>query len=193
MCACLGAHQGIDLIAGGRSKRTVRTEPRTVNVYVRLLVKLYRFLARRTNSGFNKVVLQRLFKSRTNSPPISIARIARNMAKKESHIACVVGTVTDDVRLHQTPKLTVCALRFTAGARARITQNGGNCLTFDQLAVMRPTGTNCILLRGPKSREALKYFGAAGVPGSTTKPRVRSKGRKFERARGKRSSCGFKV
>ena len=47
---------------------------------------------------------------------------------------------------------------------------------------------------GPrKSREAEKHFGPApGVPGSTAKPYVRSKGRKFERARGRRASRGYK-
>ena len=35
-------------------------------------------------------------------------------------IAVVVGTVTDDVRLSSTPKLRICALRFTDTARARI-------------------------------------------------------------------------
>ncbi|KAM0027965.1 putative ribosomal protein L18e [Helianthus debilis subsp. tardiflorus] len=43
-----------------------------------------------------------------------------------------------------------------------------------------------VLLRGLKnSREAVKHFGKApGVPHSHTKPYVRSKGRKFEKARG---------
>lgn len=52
-----------------------------------------------------------------------------------------------------------------------------------------------VLLRGPKnSREAVKHFGPApGVPHSHTKPYVRSKGRKFERARGKRNSRGYRV
>lgn len=52
-----------------------------------------------------------------------------------------------------------------------------------------------VLLRGPKnSREAVKHFGPApGVPHSHTKPYVRSKGRKYERARGRRNSKGFRV
>lgn len=51
-----------------------------------------------------------------------------------------------------------------------------------------------ILLRGPKNaREAVKHFGPApGVPHSHTKPYVRSNGRKFERARGRRNSRGFR-
>lgn len=74
-------------------------------------------------------------------------------------------------------------------------QAGGECLTFDQLALERPTGKDCVLLRGPKNnREAVKHFGPApGVPHSTTKPYVRSTGRKFEKARGRRKSRGYKA
>jgi large subunit ribosomal protein L18e len=68
-------------------------------------------------------------------------------------------------------------------------------LTFDQLAMRAPTGSGTVLLRGPKnSREAVKHFGPApGVPGSSSKPYVRSKGRKFEKARGRRKSRGYKA
>ena len=34
----------------------------------------------------------------------------------------MVGTITDDVRVYEVPKLRVVALRFTATARARIVQ-----------------------------------------------------------------------
>ncbi len=76
-----------------------------------------------------------------------------------------------------------------------LVQAGGECLTFDQLALERPTGKDCVLLRGPKnSREAVKHFGPApGVPHSHTKPYVRHKGRKFEKARGRRKSRGYKA
>jgi len=100
----------------------------------------------------------------------------------------VLGRRSEDI-----PKMTVCALRFTENARARILKQGGQCLTFDQLALQRPTGSNTVLLRGPMSREVIKHFGAPGVPDSHAKPYVRSKGRKFEKARGKRASRGFKV
>jgi len=186
---------GIDLEAGGRNKKVRRTAPKSENVYLKLLVKLYGFLVRRTDSNFNKVVLKRLFMSKTNRPPLSLSRLQKYMESKEDKIAVIVGTVTDDVRVYEVPKLRVCALRFTATARARIVKAGGECLTFDQLALLAPTGANTILLRGPKNaREAVKHFGRApGVPGSHTKPYVRSKGRKFEKARGRRNSCGYKA
>jgi large subunit ribosomal protein L18e len=117
------------------------------------------------------------------------------MKGKEGKIAVLVGTITDDTRLYEVPKLKVCALRFTETARARIVKAGGECLTFDQLALIAPTGSNTIMLRGPKlARESVKHFGKApGVPDSNSKPLVRSKGRKFEKARGKRASCGYKA
>ncbi|KAJ3416842.1 60S ribosomal protein L18 [Chytridiales sp. JEL 0842] len=180
--------QGIDTGKKHHVKKTARTEPKSEDVYLRLLVKLYRFLARRTDSKFNKVILKRLFMSRVSRPPISVSRIVRNLKNNEDKIAVVVGTITDDVRLLEVPKLTVAALRVTESARARIVNAGGEVLTFDQLALRAPTGKNTVLLRGPKSREAIKHFGAPGVPGSNAKPFVRSKGRKFERARGRRAS-----
>ncbi len=81
---------------------------------------------------------------------------------QEDKIAVLVGTVTDDVRLYEVPKLRVAALRVTETARARILKAGGEILTFDQLALLAPTGSNTVLLRGPKnSREAVKHFGPA--------------------------------
>merc|ERR1711924_144845 len=106
--------------------------------------------------------------------------------------AVMVGTVTDDVRMLDAPKgLKVCALRFTESARNRILSGGGEILTFDQLAQQFPTGSNCLLVRGPRAaREANRHFGAPGTTGAA--PYVRSKGRKFEKARGRRKSRGYK-
>lgn len=98
--------------------------------------------------------------SRINRPPVSISRLVANAGKEEKRTIVVVGTVTDDNRLLEVPKLSVAALRFTATARARILAAGGETLTIDQLALRSPTGSNTLLLRGPKnSREAVKHFG----------------------------------
>ncbi|MES1915218.1 MAG: 60S ribosomal protein L18B [Cercozoa sp. M6MM] len=185
---------GIDLgRAGGRVKKTCRDNAVSKNEYLATLIKLYRLLARRTDAKFNKVILKRLFLSKVNRPPISLARIARftQGGQADGKIVVVVGTVTDDIRMTKTPKLTVCALKFTESARARIVKAGGECLTFDKLAMRAPTGSNTVLLRGPRTREAIKHFGAAGTPHSGVKPYVRAKGRKFEKGRGKRASRGY--
>lgn len=47
------------------------------SLFIFLPLQLYRFLARRTNSTFNQVVLKRLFMSRTNRPPLSLSRMVR--------------------------------------------------------------------------------------------------------------------
>ncbi|KAF2495390.1 ribosomal protein L18e [Lophium mytilinum] len=175
-----------------------RKAPKSDNPYLQILTKLYKFLARRTDSRFNATVLRRLCMSKTNRPPVSISKIVENAAGKHTGKAqagktvVVVGTVTDDNRLLEVPKLSIAALRVTATARARILAAGGEVLTIDELAQRSPKGENTLLLRGPKNaRESFKHFGMG--PHKHKKPYVESKGRKFERARGRRRSRGFKV
>merc|ERR1712118_207986 len=125
------------------------------NPYLRLLCKLYKFLGRRTDSKFNKVIFKRLNMSGRNKPPVSLSKLAKSMENKDGKIACVVGTIADDKRLFDVPKLSICATRFTETARARIVKAGGECLTFDKLALRSPLGQGTVLLRGPvKAREA---------------------------------------
>jgi len=140
--------------------------------------------------------------SRTNRPALSLTRVLRYWKgkkqdpKKPVHkgqIIVHVGSITDDSRTYEIPPLKICALRVTATARARILKAGGEILTFDQLALRTPTGAGTLLLRGPKNaRDAVKHFGVPGTPGSKARPRVRSEGRKFEKARGRRKSKGYK-
>mmetsp|Transcript_45843 Transcript_45843/g.53001 ORF Transcript_45843/g.53001 Transcript_45843/m.53001 type:complete len:199 (+) Transcript_45843:28-624(+) len=190
---------GVDLTGIQKKKRTIRHHTLSSNPYVKLLVKLYKFLAQRTNSGFNKVVYERLIKSRSNRAPISLSRLATVVKRKavwqekgqKAPIAVVVGDVLDDIRLTKIPALRVAALRFSTSARARIAAAGGECLTFDQLALIAPTGKNTLLLRGRKSgRESVKHFGAAGKPGCHAKARVTSRG--AEVSRGRRAGKAYK-
>eukprot|EP00438_Fugacium_kawagutii_P000611 Skav207558 [mRNA] locus=scaffold3235:126001:136626:- [translate_table: standard] len=211
---------GIDIEAGGRKKvkkREVKSKKLgdkmmsvSQNPYLVLLCQLYKFLARRSESKFNKVICKRLNMSARNRPPLPQAIDMKCWLNKkrlrnfigaiwsyyvDGKIAVVVGKVTDDKRVYDVPEMKVCALGFTETARARITKAGGECLTFDTLAMRSPLGKGTVLLRGPvKGREVERHFGKApGVPNSKTAPYVRSKGRKFEKARGRRRSRGFKV
>jgi len=185
---------GIDL-GKHHVKKGHRTEPKSEDPYLALLVKLYRFLARRTEAKFNEVVLRRLYLSKINRPPVSLSRIVKQVQTRpssEGQIIVAVATITDDERMTVVPKLTVAALRFTRSAKERILAAGGEALTLDQLALRAPTGSNTILLRGGKNnRETVSHFGMG--PHKNKKPYVVSKGRKFERARGRRKSRGFKV
>ena len=192
----------IDLVKAGRVKLHRTRTLKAKNVYHRLLVKLYKLLARRTTSKFNKCVLKRLLNSRVNRTPVSLSKLAKYAQRKSftenksknDLIFAVVGTVTNDLRQIEIPEMKICALKFTERARERITSKNGKCFTFDQLAINRPKGENVILLRGTRDREAKKHFGKApGLPDANTKPYVRSKGRKFERARGRRRSRGYKA
>ena len=121
-----------------KKAKAKRVSPSSSNPYIYLLVKIYRFLARRAACPFNKTVLHRLMMSRTNLPPMTLSRILLNMKGRTDKIAVVVGTVTDDTRLAEVPKLRVAALRFTETARARILKAGGEVLTLDQLAMQAP-------------------------------------------------------
>jgi len=185
---------GIDIKAH-HVKKGNRTAPKSEDPYLLLLVKLYRFLARRTDASFNKVILHRLFLSKVNRPPISLSRIVVETSSAPdlaSKIIVQVGTVTDDIRLTEVPKFTIAALRFTRAAKERILNAGGEALTLDQLAMRSPQGANTILLRGKRNtRESVKHFGMG--PHKHKKPFTQSKGRKFERGRGRRKSSGFKV
>ena len=193
----------IDLVKAGRIRLHITRKLKAKNVYHRLLVKLYKFLSRRTTSNFNKCVLKRLLNSRVNRTPVSLSKLAKyaerksvkdEKAKGNDVIFAVVGTVTNDLRVLDLPEIKVCALKFTEKAREKITSSNGKCFTFDQLAINRPNGENVILLRGTRDREAKKHFGKApGLPDANTKPYVRSKGRKFEKARGRRRSRGYKA
>ncbi|KGG52298.1 60S ribosomal protein L18 [Mitosporidium daphniae] len=160
-----------------------RNAPASEDVYLKLLVKVYRFLARRTDSNFNKVVLKRLFMSKVNRPVVSLSNIYSQLKSKtaDAPVAVIVGKVVDDERLQSVPKMIVAALKFSKNAKARILAAGGETLTLDQLALRAPKGSNTVLLRGvKKSRKAVKHF---GIPGSKTNPAVpytRGKGRKFD-------------
>lgn len=111
---------------------------------------------------------------------MSLSAVSRNMQGKEAKTAVLVGKVVDDERLVTFPKMTIAALKFSKTARARIVKAGGEAITFDQLALRSPKGSNTVLLRGKKNREALRHFGVPGARGSTVAPYCRGSGRKFE-------------
>ncbi|GFP84942.1 60S ribosomal protein l18-3, partial [Phtheirospermum japonicum] len=106
---------GIDLVAGGKSKKTKRTAPKSNDIYLKLLVKLYQFLVRRTGSRFNAVVLKRLIMSRVNKATLSLSKLSALIKGKKGKIAVLVGTVTDDIRLQdEIPVMKVTALVVNA-------------------------------------------------------------------------------
>ena len=101
-------------------KRGGRKVMKSTDPYQRLLVQLYTFLARRTDSPFNETILKRLRTSRVNRQPVSLSKIVRHLPGDDDTIVVAVTTVVNDPRLFDVPKMTVCALRVSESARARI-------------------------------------------------------------------------
>ncbi|KAH0785533.1 60S ribosomal protein L18 [Histomonas meleagridis] len=185
---------GVDI--DHRVSRKSRKTPKSKNVQLNMLFRLYSYLAQRTGNDFNKKIAHRMCLSNTNRRPYSLSRLAVALQGKEDDtIAVVVSKIVNDERLLIVPKMKVAALRFSETARARILAAGGEIITFDQLAQLRPTGEKCLLLEGDrKRREACRHFGAApGDDNSKTRPKVRAHGRKFEMARGRRKSRLYHV
>merc|ERR1712159_925233 len=118
----LSLRHGYRLEGRRTRQKHCRSDPKSENIYLKLLVKLYKFLSRRTDSKFNDVILKRLCQSRTNKSPISVRKLQHFMKGKDGKIAVVVGSITNDIRFLDDAALKglkVCALRFTETARAR--------------------------------------------------------------------------
>ena len=106
------------------------------------------------------------------------------------------------LRIFLTPKEAVAAMRSLSREVAGLTYGWASPdhpdVTGEYLANVRrflrdPLGETALVLQGCKSqRESAKHFGAPGVSHSHVKPFVRAKGRKFEKARGRRPSRGYK-
>ena len=151
---------GIDLDRHHVRKHVSKTA-RGSNPYMKLLVRLYKFLARRTQAKFPAIVLHRLCLSRVNRPVMSTSMISKYMKRRaDDYTAVVVATVTNDERYPVKKNMKVCALRFTRNAEKAIVAAGGECIKLDELALRAPTGRKTVLLRGRKNtRKALKHFG----------------------------------
>lgn len=71
-------------------RHVVETEAEQSPFKPLLSMQLYSFLVRRTESKFNKVVLKRLFMSRTNRPPLSLSKLAKFMKGKVIHCLLLI-------------------------------------------------------------------------------------------------------
>merc|ERR1712206_51930 len=86
---------GIDLKKQGRVRSRNFRKATTNNLYQGLLIKLYSFLTRRTDSKFNQIVHKRLNQSGTSRYPMSISRLCKiaNSEDKRKKTLVVVGNV----------------------------------------------------------------------------------------------------
>lgn len=67
---------GIDLV-NKRKKIQKFRKATTQNNYHQLLIKLYKFMARRTDSKFNQIVYERLNQSNVTRYPISLSKLVK--------------------------------------------------------------------------------------------------------------------
>ncbi|KAM7336631.1 hypothetical protein ACRRTK_005124 [Alexandromys fortis] len=134
-----------------KNQKVRRKEPKSQDIYVHLLAKLYRFLAKRTNSTFNQMKLP----GQGNKRDV------------------VVGTVTDDVRILEVPKQKVCALRVSSRAQSHILKATGKILTFDQLTFESPKGLGTVLSgpwKSPRDVYRILCTGFWQGPRNSTQP-----------------------
>ncbi|KAL3619588.1 hypothetical protein CASFOL_034500 [Castilleja foliolosa] len=98
------------LVAGGKSKKTKRTAPKSNDIYLKLIVRFVRIFGEENRSNFNAVVLKRLFMSRVNKA-ITLQARSSHEGQVEGKIVVLVGTVTDDIRLQdEVPAIKVTPL-----------------------------------------------------------------------------------
>ena len=78
-----------------------------------------------------------------------------------------VGTVMDEMRVQEVPKLKECALHVSTHAQSSILEAGSKILTFNQLSLDSPKG----LLSGPRQGQEVRsrFIKAPGAPHSHTK------------------------
>merc|ERR1712179_126263 len=148
------------LKTGNRARQTQRKECKSTNPYLQDLCKLYAYLVRRAPSKNNVMICKSIMASNRNKMPISLKTLVSKIDGDK--VLVVPSTVTEDARQWNIPKMTVCALRFTETARARIVAEGGSCITFDQLAKMDTYAENVVIVKGDfLKRMSRRYMGLA--------------------------------
>jgi large subunit ribosomal protein L18e len=89
-----------------------------------------------------KDVAQRLEKPTRRQPAVNVSLLERHLAAKD--MAVIPGKLLSSGSL--TKPITVAALSFSEGARVKVTQAGGKCLSIAELAKQNPTGAKVRIL-----------------------------------------------
>ncbi len=112
-----------------------RTGPTDVN-----LRRLIRTLKKKSNEegvGIWKDIAWRLERPRRQRAEVNISRI--NRYTKEGDVVVVPGSVLGAGKM--THPVTVAAWRFTATARKKITESGGEAMSIEELIEKYPKGS----------------------------------------------------
>lgn len=84
-----------------------------------------------------RTIADRLEKPTRQQAAVNLSRLDRHLANGET--AVVPGKVLSSGTL--TKPITIAAYAFSEGARAKVQQAGGKCLTIPELASKTPKGT----------------------------------------------------
>lgn len=118
--------------------RTLRKE----NPLLRQTLHHLHKLARSQPAPIWLAVAERIERSRRSSPPLNVGHLERLADAHE--VIVVPGKVLADGRLSKA--LTVAASSFSAGARRKIAEAGGETLTIEELSKLRPDGQGVRIL-----------------------------------------------
>jgi Ribosomal protein 60S L18 and 50S L18e len=111
-----------------------------------------------------------LFRSATNVQQYVPKPRLTSTEQDEGKIAVLVGTITDDKRLYELPKLRVVALRFTETARARILKVSPQLCMWRFLRLSRATQQSSSWADSSASRQISLCACPGSVSSSTGLP-----------------------
>jgi len=126
-------------LGGNMSKiRYKKTDPRIATLIEDLRVK-----SRENGALIWRDIAGRLERSRKSYATVNLSRINRHVAENETILVpgkvLGAGTVSYPI--------VVGAFNFSEGARAKITDAGGECLTIEELLAKNPAGSNMRIIR----------------------------------------------
>ncbi len=133
-------HRPICVSLGGNMSKIQykKTDPRIAKLIADLRVK-----SRENDALIWKDIAGRLERSRKSYATVNLSHINRHVAENETIL--VPGKVlgAGDVSY----PMVVGAFNFSEGARAKITDAGGECLTIEELLAKNPAGSNMRIIR----------------------------------------------
>ncbi|MEM3061364.1 MAG: 50S ribosomal protein L18e [Candidatus Bathyarchaeia archaeon] len=106
------------------------------------LIKLLKRKSKENKAPVWKAIAELLSSSRSLMRCVNVSKIARY--SNEGEIVVIPGKVLGAGSL--TSKLTVVAYRFSEGARKKILEAGGECISFYELLERNPEGKNVKIL-----------------------------------------------
>jgi len=120
-----------------------KTNYKKTNPRITSLVNDLKSRSRENNAPIWREIAERMQSPKRSYATVNVSRINRHTAAGE--IIVVPGKVLGAGELGH--PVVVGAFVFSDGARSKITDAGGECLTIEELMVRAPTGSNVRIIR----------------------------------------------